>query len=78
MVVGALASWGSRHVYRRASLVHAGCGHEVKLGYFCADCGGRVRGAEVVFERARRAARPPRPSPRSAARRRPAARASAG
>jgi len=78
VVVGALASWGSRHVYRRASLVHAGCGHEVKLGYFCADCGGRVRGAEVVFERARRAARPPRPSPRSAARRRPAARASAG
>jgi hypothetical protein len=26
----------------------------VKLGYFCPDCGERVRGAEVRFERGRR------------------------
>lgn len=56
VIVGALAAWGSRHVYRRASLVHAGCGHPVKLGYFCPDCGERVRGAEVRLERGPRAA----------------------
>ena len=47
VVVGALASWGSRHVYRRTALVHDTCGTPVKLGYFCPDCGERVRGAEV-------------------------------
>ena len=47
MVVGALAAWGSRHVYRRARLVHLGCGSPVRLGYYCPDCGERVRGAEV-------------------------------
>ena len=43
-VVGALADWGSRHVYKRTRLVHADCGHEVRLGYHCEDCGTRVRG----------------------------------
>ena len=47
VVVGALATWGSRHVFRRRSLVHTGCGQPVKLGYFCPDCGERVRGADV-------------------------------
>src|SRR5262245_66645087 len=47
VVVGALASWGSRHVYRRTALVHDTCGKPVKLGYFCPDCGERVRGGEV-------------------------------
>jgi DNA-binding HxlR family transcriptional regulator len=51
MIVGALAAWGSRHVYKRARLVHAGCGHPVKLGYYCPDCGERVRGAEVTLQR---------------------------
>ena len=51
LVVGALASWGTRHVYRRAQLVHADCGHEVKLGYHCAECGTRVRGATVTVKR---------------------------
>ena len=53
VVVGALAAWGSRHVEKRASLVHAACGHQVKLGYFCPDCGDRVRGAEVRLEKKR-------------------------
>ena len=57
VIVGALAAWGSRHVYKRSSLVHAGCGHPVKLGYFCPDCGERVRGAEVRLERRRRTAK---------------------
>lgn len=57
VIVGALATWGSRHLYRGATLVHTGCGHPVKLGYFCADC-GRVRGAEVKIERKKRAAAP--------------------
>ena len=50
-VVGALAAWGSRHVYPRARLVHADCGHPVKLGYYCPDCGGRVRGTAVRLAR---------------------------
>ena len=57
LVVGALAAWGSRHVYKRARLVHADCGHEVKLGYHCARCGTRVRGATVILSRSR-----PRPA----------------
>jgi len=54
-VVGALAAWGVRHVYRQARLVHAGCGQPVKLGYYCPDCGKRVRGAEVALRRGRAA-----------------------
>src|SRR5262249_50499555 len=52
VIVGALAAWGSRHVYRRARLVHAECHQPVKLGYYCPDCGERVRGAEVRLKRA--------------------------
>ncbi|HEV8439427.1 MAG TPA: helix-turn-helix domain-containing protein [Methylomirabilota bacterium] len=51
VIVGALAAWGSRHVYRRARLVHAGCAQPVKLGYFCPDCGERVRGGDVRLKR---------------------------
>jgi DNA-binding HxlR family transcriptional regulator len=51
VIVGALAAWGSRHVYRRSRLVHTGCGHPVKLGYYCPECGERVRGAEVRLTR---------------------------
>jgi DNA-binding HxlR family transcriptional regulator len=51
MVVGALAAWGSRHVYKRAELVHASCGHPVTLGYYCPDCGKRLPGAEVSLKR---------------------------
>jgi hypothetical protein len=65
VVVGALASWGSRHVWRRAKLVHADCGHEVKLTYHCPRCGNRVPGATVEM---RRTARPARPAARSRAR----------
>ena len=43
-VVGALAAWGSRHVDKRARLVHADSGQEVRLGYFRADTGERVPG----------------------------------
>ena len=66
VVVGALAAWGSRHVYKRADLVHTGCGHPVKLGYFCPECGQRVRGADVRLERSRRPA--PRPAAQPIAR----------
>ena len=38
IVVGALAEWGTRHVYRRASLVHEECGHLVKVRYVCGHC----------------------------------------
>ena len=64
-VVGALATWGSRHVFTRARLVHADCGHEVKLGYHCASCGTRVRGSSVTVKRAERGAT--RPESRAAA-----------
>ena len=51
LVVGALAAWGSRHVHRGTALVHEDCGHAVRLGYFCPDCGTRVRGASVKLGR---------------------------
>src|SRR5947207_10933638 len=51
VVVGALAAWGSRHVERRSRLVHADCGHPVKVGYYCGDCDARVRGTEVRMKR---------------------------
>jgi DNA-binding HxlR family transcriptional regulator len=51
LVIGALASWGARHVYKRARLVHAACGQAVKLGYFCSRCGERIRGATVAYHR---------------------------
>jgi DNA-binding HxlR family transcriptional regulator len=57
VVVGALADWGSRHVYKRTQLVHADCGHEVRLGYHCEDCGTRVRGSAVELRRPGRAPR---------------------
>ena len=51
VVVGALADWGSRHVYKRSRLVHADCGKEVRLGYHCAECNTRVRGVSVELRR---------------------------
>ena len=50
-VVGALAAWGSRHVYKGARLVHADSGKEVRLGYFRADTGRRVPGSAVRVRR---------------------------
>jgi DNA-binding HxlR family transcriptional regulator len=47
VVVGALASWGSRHVHRQTALVHMDCGHPVQIGYYCPHCEGRVRGTSV-------------------------------
>ncbi len=64
VVVGALASWGSRHVWRRARLVHAHCGHEVTLTYLCPQCGDRVPGATVEMRRTGIARRPSRPADR--------------
>jgi DNA-binding HxlR family transcriptional regulator len=57
VVVGALASWGSRHVWRRARLVHAACGHEIKLAYHCPQCEEPVSGVTVEVRRAGRARR---------------------
>ena len=51
VVVGALAAWGSRHLHRGTALVHDACGHPVKLGYFCPDCGTRIRGSTVKLAR---------------------------
>jgi DNA-binding HxlR family transcriptional regulator len=51
MIVGALATWGSRHVYKRARLVHASCGHPVTVGYYCPDCAEPVKGAGVSLKR---------------------------
>ncbi|HWM79297.1 MAG TPA: winged helix-turn-helix transcriptional regulator, partial [Methylomirabilota bacterium] len=53
MVVGALAAWGARHVYKRARLVHADSGQDVRLGYFRADTGRRVPGGTVRVTRGR-------------------------
>jgi DNA-binding HxlR family transcriptional regulator len=61
-IVGALAAWGSRHVYRQAQLVHGGCGHPVTLRYYCPDCGAPVRGTEVSLARTRPAGSSRRPA----------------
>ena len=53
-VVGALAAWGARHVYKRARLVHADSGEDVRLGYFRTDTGERVSGSAVQVRRGSR------------------------
>jgi DNA-binding HxlR family transcriptional regulator len=57
VVVGALASWGTRHVEPTRALVHADCGHAVALGYFCRHCDARVPGRTVKVARKRAPAR---------------------
>lgn len=53
MVVGALAVWGSRHLHRQTTLVHADCETPLEVGYFCSHCQGRVRGSTVKLRRRR-------------------------
>jgi len=53
VVIGALASWGSRHVHRATALVHAECRHPVDVGYFCRRCASRVGGRAVELRRRR-------------------------
>ena len=65
IVIGALATWGSRHLHPETALVHADCGHEVQLRYICPHCGIRVRGAAVTLHRARPRARRPKATKRS-------------
>jgi DNA-binding HxlR family transcriptional regulator len=68
VVIGALASWGSRHAFTRSRLVDADSGQEVRLGYFRADTGQRVPGRSVRLARGRVTAasrsRGSRPAPR--------------
>lgn len=53
VVVGALATWGARHVHRSTALVHEACGHPVEMKYFCPHCATRVRGSAVRITRQR-------------------------
>jgi DNA-binding HxlR family transcriptional regulator len=53
VVVGALATWGARHVHRASALVHDDCGHPVEMKYFCRRCDSRVRGSAVRLARRR-------------------------
>jgi len=53
LVISALATWSSRHVYPDATLVHADCGHPVRLGYYCPHCDDRVRGTSVILQKKR-------------------------
>jgi DNA-binding HxlR family transcriptional regulator len=60
-VVGALAVWGSRHLYRQAALVHEDCGEAVRTAYYCPKCDGRVRGTAVKLRGKQHSSpRPPR------------------
>jgi DNA-binding HxlR family transcriptional regulator len=43
MVIGALATWGSKHVHPESVLVHDACGSAVEMGYFCPQCDRKVR-----------------------------------
>jgi DNA-binding HxlR family transcriptional regulator len=56
VVVGALATWGTRHVHKASALVHDDCGHPVEMKYFCPHCERRVRGSSVRITRRRSAA----------------------
>ena len=51
VVVGALASWGTRYLEPRKALLHADCGHAVELKYFCRHCDARVPGKTVALGR---------------------------
>jgi DNA-binding HxlR family transcriptional regulator len=53
LVIGALATWGSHHLYPDAALVHADCGHSVRIGYYCPHCDDRVRGTSVKLQKKR-------------------------
>ena len=52
IVVGALASWGARHVYPETALVHQDCGHPVQVGFYCRHCDSRVSGSAVQLQQA--------------------------
>jgi DNA-binding HxlR family transcriptional regulator len=51
IVIGALAAWGSRHLYPETAVVHTDCGHDVQVRYFCPACDTRVRGTAVALRR---------------------------
>jgi hypothetical protein len=40
-------------VYPEAALVHADCGHPVRVGYYCPHCDDRVRGTAVKLQKKR-------------------------
>jgi DNA-binding HxlR family transcriptional regulator len=52
VVVGALATWGSRHVYPETALVHQDCGQPVQVGFYCRHCDRRVSGPTVQLQQA--------------------------
>ena len=52
IVVGALASWGARHVYPETALVHKDCGQPVQVGFYCRHCDSRVSGSAVQLQQA--------------------------
>lgn len=59
-VVGALASWGTRHVDKGARLIHGDSGKEVRVGYFRADTGERVASSSIQVRRGSSGSRRPR------------------
>jgi DNA-binding HxlR family transcriptional regulator len=65
VVIGALATWGSRHLHPQSALVHTDCGHEVALRYFCPKCETRVRGTAVELRRASPASARPQAAKRA-------------
>ncbi|HZS09945.1 MAG TPA: helix-turn-helix domain-containing protein [Blastocatellia bacterium] len=50
-VLGALASWGSKHIFKESALIDAECGHEVKIAYYCPVCDRRTSGSQVRLAR---------------------------
>ena len=38
LVVGALFTWGSKHLYGDLALVDEQCGHEVGVAFYCPEC----------------------------------------
>ena len=57
VVVGALATWGSKHLHRETALVHDDCDAALQVAYYCPKCHRRVRGHSVHLRATGRAAR---------------------
>jgi DNA-binding HxlR family transcriptional regulator len=59
LVVGALATWGSRHLRRRSGAVHTECGQPVDVVLHCSRCDERVAPDSVEIPAAGRPAMKP-------------------
>lgn len=58
VILQAFVQWGSKHAYDGVAVVHATCGHELRLQTVCEHCGERVpaRDRQMKYRRKEAAA----------------------